>query len=84
MSKDEQGAFLTCHEGRFLRDFDPKMVEVIAFPEALSSLKDKNMAKVTFELDSLVVVQAMRHTGKDLSFLCGYYSVSSRIWVLYN
>lgn len=40
----------------------------MAFREALPWVKSKNLAKVAFELDSLLVVQAMRHTGKDLSY----------------
>lgn len=55
--------------GQFAGINDPKIAEALAFREALSWIKRRNNTNVCFELDSLLVVQAMRRkTGADRSY----------------
>lgn len=52
----ENGDFLARYEGSFMGDLDSKIVEAMAFRKALSWGKEKDMANVVFELNSLLVV----------------------------
>lgn len=49
-------------------DLDPKIAEVMAFREILSWVKEKDMEKVAFELDSEMVVQVIRRKCRDHSY----------------
>lgn len=67
--RNEQGMFQARYGGQFVGINDPKIAEALAFREALSWVKRREISNVLFELDSLTVVQAMkRRKGEDRSY----------------
>lgn len=66
--RDERDEFMAGYGGNYLGDFPPKIVEAMAFREALSWVKGKGMTIVIFELDSLLVVQAITRKRRDCSY----------------
>lgn len=66
--RDDQGRFIAGYGGASLGNIDPKIVEAMAFREALVWVKDKNLSNVTFQLDSMLVVQAVNHKVLDHSY----------------
>lgn len=66
--RDGSGLFVSCIGGIFAGISDPKLAEAMAFREALSWLKRKEVSKVYIELDALSVVQAFRNDLNDASY----------------
>lgn len=66
--RDANGEFVAGYGGAFLGDLDPKIAEAMAFREALSWVKGNDMANVVFELDSMLVIQAIRKKCQDRSY----------------
>lgn len=67
--RDGNGSFIAADGGHFMGYFAPKIAEAMAFSEALSWVKSKNMVNVNFELDSLRVVKAIRWRGINISYI---------------
>lgn len=66
--RDTSGSFVSSYGGALAGIVDSKIVEVMAFREALSWLKSLQVTNVLIELDALSVVQAFHSKAKDFSY----------------
>lgn len=63
--QDSAGTFIVGYGGQLQGITDSKIVEAMAFREALSWLKNRKVNNVCLELDAQLVVQAMRRQRRD-------------------
>lgn len=66
--RDDHGNFVAGCGGRLMGALDARVAEMLAFREALSWLKNMAYQDVYVELDSLIVVEAIRSKASDNSY----------------
>ncbi|XP_074352647.1 uncharacterized protein LOC141691791 [Apium graveolens] len=66
--RDEHGSFIAAIGGVWMGAFEPKVAEAMAFREALSWVKERRATNIVFQLDSQLVVNAMKLKSKVNSY----------------